>query len=142
MNREILFRAKMWDESKWVCGTFSYEEGGVPKIYELVWDENYHTYVPEDCDIIPESLGEYTGLTDRNGVKIFEGDIIRYCPVRDGEVKTGCVSWSENNGAYIIEVMDGSVDAFWVHTVIFGKCEIIGNVHDNPELLEGGDANG
>ncbi len=139
MNREILFRGKRVDNGVWCFGTYASYESGEACIFSQKFSR-YGYEATEICyryKVDPETVGQYTGMKDKNGRKIFEGDIIRYCPVRDGEVKTGCVSWSENNGAYIVEVMDGSVDAFWVHTVIFGKCEIIGNVHDNPKLLEG-----
>ena len=79
-------------------------------------------------DIIPETIGRDTGLTDKNGTKIFEGDIVEYLDER------AVVEWDVNTARYIVE-FDGYVADF--DNLYDYKVEVIGNIHDNPELLGG-----
>ena len=90
-------------------------------------------------EVIPETVGQYTGLTDKNGMKIFEGDIVRHHnDLPDSEIiEMGVVFWDEkycgwrrtSNGAF----HHGVVDTYRISP----ECvyEIIGNIHDNPELI-------
>lgn len=126
--REILFRGKETDNGEWVYGDFV-------TVYDTPRKKGIET--PRRIyEIVPETVGQYTGLTDRNGVKIFEGDIIKYCPYfYKDEEEIGYIKWCKNNATYFVELMDGAVDDFYLG--IAKKCEIIGNIHDNPELLRG-----
>ena len=137
--REILFRGKRIDNGEWIEGylvklgreSFSDPErygicnkaipvGGSGVCYNLKIDE-----------VIPETVGQYTGLTDKNGKKIFEGDIIQFC--------TGMKLH------YIVEFGFGGfmVSRYDIRDAIINvyncPCEVIGNIHDNPELLKEGD---
>lgn len=79
-----------------------------------------------------DTVGGYTGMTDRNSVKIFEGDILK--------TDTGCcfvVEWDENNGRFLGFTLGRERRIVYVGRE--PKAKIIGNIHDNPELLEGGD---
>jgi uncharacterized phage protein (TIGR01671 family) len=111
--REILFRGKSTSTNKWVYGG-----------YEELKDVNEHIIYQAESyvHIQPETRGQYTGLKDKNGVKIFEDDIVR-CE--------GCIDKVVWRGA-AFNVGEDYLD-FLVGTDI----EVIGNIHDNPELLEG-----
>ena len=128
-TREILFRGKRIDNGEWVEGYFvnlwlmHYQ-----KHQPIITDNNAVSY-----DVDPSTVGQYTGLTDKNGKNIFEGDI----------VKTD--KFSEPNKQYIIkyDLQFGAFigqDRYNLYFVTFdgdsGEFEVIGNIHDNPELLE------
>ena len=127
-TREILFRGKRIDNGEWVEGYFvnlwlmHYQ-----KHQPIITDNNAVSY-----DVDPSTVGQYTGLTDKNGKKIFEGDI----------VKTD--KFSEPNKQYIIkyDLQFGAFigqDRYNLYFVTFDgdsdEFEVIGNIHDNPELL-------
>lgn len=127
--REILFRGKT-DKGEWMCGDLLHD--GLD--YDAAIRESESKYVYR---LIPETVGQYTGLTDKNGKKIFEGDIVRaqdnlICsPFCDGII--GKIVYDEC--AFFIEPKN-PMDSQW----LFNECadyEVLGNIHDNPELLKG-----
>ena len=98
----------------------------------------------ESHEVIPETVGQYTGLTDKNGKKIFEGDIISAITLDTGEEQRAVVCFDnfmdENNGE---EYIGFYIEFCGIKTTITqlateevkDRIEIIGNIHDNPELL-------
>ena len=137
--REILFRGKRVDNGEWIVG------------YLFRLSEELNPFImiknrSESHEVFPETVGQYTGLTDKNGTKIFEGDIvcIRY---RNGEICCiGDVQFS--HGVYGAEWLgtkkNKSMVGGWgqLHNLrrfdddIINDIEVIGNIYDNPELLE------
>ena len=130
--REILFRGKRTINGDWVYGDFVHgNERKSLRDSIFVYDSKTQSF--NDYKINPSTLGQYTGLTDKNGKRIFEGDI----------VKTD--KFSEPNKQYIIkyDLQFGAFigqDRYNVYFVTFdgdsGEFEVIGNIHDNPDLLE------
>jgi hypothetical protein len=128
MKREILFRGKRADNGEWVYGHYFTEIGrGVAGSNDTIVyfiKDKFGTH-----PVIPETVGQFTGLTDKNGVKIFEGDIM----AGDGEdVPNRKVEWSNNYLGYFV----GLGQDVWqspLYDVILP--EVIGDIHDDLSLL-------
>jgi uncharacterized phage protein (TIGR01671 family) len=135
VNREILFRGKRADTKEWIYGDVQQNVDAV-KIRE---QEQSIQRIAKSFVVIPETVGQYTGLTDIHGVKIFEGDIIEaHFDELFPDLAT-LVVWSDYG--WFGRDMEGNVDSLerkWVSDFF----EIIGNIHDNPELLEVSGNNG
>ncbi len=144
--REILFRGKRTDNGEWVYGSLlSFSCGRkviMPNAAKVFMQQGTTTICcNESYDVTPATVGLFTGLTGKNGVKIFKGDIVRtkkfgkicgHTNVNDFDCFSvqyePCMFRLVNKCRGFNLVDDG-----------FSKYEIIGNIHDNPELLEGGD---
>ena len=126
--REILFRGKWEYDDHWFEGYLVKAVGGECMILPVTtehwgggeFSKCYH------CD--PATVGQYTGLTDKNGKKIFEGDI-----VYNGAGDPGVVKWLY--GSYVIHFSNGE-DWDMCQYVKEEYTEVIGNIHDNPDLME------
>lgn len=125
--REIKFRGKRLDNNEWVFGYYSKST----PIFEGV----EHSYITPICEngsidmsrkVHPETVGQYACFRDKNGKEIYEGDISGGSPYcRD----IGVVKW--HNTGLSICLIKNEIPTFW----IIGGLEVIGNIHDNPELL-------
>ena len=124
--REILFRGKRTDNGEWVQGyPCRYGWTGKEKDY-IIPDYASALYTAE---IDPETVGQYTGLTDKNGRKIFEGDIVWNSYNED----YGKVEWDNDTARFIITCSTFTVN---FNSVWGEELEIYGNVYDNPELIK------
>ena len=153
--REILFRGKTSD-GEWICGHLL--EQNIPDCHSYIvmsiiaeLDNRHIEIMDFDInEVIPETVGQYTGLTDKNGVSIFEGDIVKCTDTINDFEFNAVVEFGNPNGEYnwgyqlkFISGEDSKFDILcWVDMEETGAyIEIIGNVHDNPELLKVGDNN-
>lgn len=149
--REILFRGKRVDNGEWVEGSLTvnhYDRAGkLEDEYRIAdtWygldDEDLPTYqIGLDEAVVPSTVGQYTGLTDKNGKKIFEGDIVRY-PVYQGSYRGEdihqVVFERRGGSAYFGITMDDIETWYFCMSVPADLMEVIGNIHDNPELIGG-----
>lgn len=130
--REILFRGKRKDSGKFVEGDLYHCAAGGININTHKQGQPWLGY-----SVIPETVGQYTGLTDRNGTKIFEGDILIYTD-KDQDKSTHKVFWSDIRLAFY--ACYTRYPELYGYASNFNKddIEVIGNIHDNPELLKGG----
>lgn len=137
--REIIFRAKEKDNGEWVEGSlinaFEYtcilqaEDKLHPTDYPYL-DGDIGTFDGKATPIIPETVGQYTGLTDKNGKKIFEGDAVRY-----GDTVHKVVFEDRNKTAYFGLVYSPLETLPFGHYQDLRQIEVIGNIHDNSELI-------
>ena len=136
--REILFLGKRMDDGEWVEGYLVKAVGGECMILPVTtehcggaeFSEGYH------CD--PTTVGQYTGLKDKNGKRIFEGDICRN--TRTGEIVS--VKWHGTMAGYVWNKRraDGFLFDFGELFRACDKYEVIGNIHDNKSLLNNQEA--
>lgn len=132
--REILFRGKQIDTGAWVEGAFCMKDCDDP-FGELVDRPSIIKYEEPHSGywfrVDPETVGQFTGLTDKNGKKIFEGDIVKAIRICNQEVWIDyVVMWK---GCFALQdAKTRNVPAI----DLFNVYEVIGNIHDNPELLE------
>jgi len=150
--REILFRGQRVDTKEWVFGSLV----KVP-IKQDLYNTYRIYYQPFECassntyhQVFPETVGQFTGLTDKNGKKIFEGDILQKWDVDyDKCIELNYIYDEEPMNATKKDVATmGRFPVYWLRNESFGyegddlespnDWEIIGNIHDNPELLKGG----
>lgn len=128
--REILFRGKHSEKSRWDYGDLYMDHG---RTYIASRDMMHGVRV--HGEVIPDTVGQYTGLTDKNGTKIFEGDIVKL------RLLAAKMEWKG-----VCEYRNGAFGLAWQYAgerycTFAGTCnaeyEVLGNIHDNPELMEG-----
>lgn len=154
--REILFRGKPVNKAfgdKFIYGSLGVICEDLVAIYDcLEFTEDIRHFV------IPETIGQYTGLTDKNGTKIFEGDILRYgliydynCyleslehpeeydnEVYDQDIEVSAVEWCSKYDYPAFDLADHDFECNGLSQIMCGdyEYEVIGNIYDNPELLK------
>ncbi|AII58082.1 hypothetical protein X792_04930 [Dehalococcoides mccartyi CG1] len=151
MTREIKFRGKRVDTGEWVFGYFAYISDGttehkkIPVIF--TGDTGYNLYeelVIKRFEVIPETVGQYTGLKDKNGKEIYERDILRLkCVLLNDLGQSNAyyryeviewyqspynIGWRIRNGSLTMMIKPSALKTM--------KAEVFGNIHDNPELLK------
>lgn len=130
--REILFRGKRVDDGKWVEGNLFISDLPTAPTQILIGTNA----VRINYDVIPETVGQCTGLVDKNGKKIFEGDIVKYeFPFATGERTYEVYYDDDRRGFYPFACGDGC-GCCENETESPNRGEVVGNIHDNPELLE------
>ena len=134
--REILFRGKRTANGKWVEG-YAFNQRNPANI-----EESYIRVHETDFNVIPETIGQYTGLTDKNGRKIFEGDIVVFADFFNDEIHRGVVYWCDSAFWFDCTETEGDEGMYSLAYISVNVLEVIGNIYDNPELLKGGSGNG
>ena len=135
--RENLFHGKRKDNGEWVEGCLLGSDVIVPKgqpfcICHDILDSALKAY-----EVIPETVGQYIGRKDKNGTKIFEGDVVknRVRLISGCQIRSLQVVYDSTAARFVLK------DEYGDFKNIPEVCEVIGNIYDNPELI-GGEANG
>lgn len=148
MSREILFRGKRVDNGEWVYG-YLFDDGYQNPRHVFVGGLMIDEYKGTACDewdingidfydVNPNTICQYTGLTDKNGKKIFEGDIVR-CGEICGEVKFGLYESNWQIGKYNQGFFVTFPKEYFLRKELGyyeNKVVVIGNIYDSPKLLE------
>lgn len=140
MNRAIICRGKRIDNDEWAEGYLFKSWNRAFLLWGMTGD------VPNMIEVKPETVGQYTGLTDKNGKRIFEGDILQFrktveiwggdftVPQKmDAIPERAAIAYSEVLGRFGFLDSDTPFNEMSVKKF---KAEVIGNIYDNPELLE------
>lgn len=123
--RDPLYRAKTRGSNpEWVYGYYCKYGKHIDKIHCV--NKDGYAYLQIGIDLV--TLGQYTGLTDQNGNQIFDGDIVQ----GEAEEARGMVEWQQAECCYLVSVRNGYD---WL-CMDDDKWTVIGNIYDNPELLE------
>ena len=130
--REILFRGKRIDNGQWVAGFYCTNPEWDRKTYgEHHWIISGKNGIKYEVD--PATVGQYTGLKDKNGKRIFEGDIVEHHAQGDIIVNRGVVNWDVKNARWAHQLTTMNPDFTFFKPDAY---EVIGNIHDNGELME------
>ena len=148
-NRKIKYRGKRLDNGEWVYGDLLNIAGGRVIYYgshtdcALIEDRPnlaVELYMDEVSPVDPETVAQLTGIHDKNRKEVYEEDILRVC---DGKRCFNIVvKWSKEAMAFMACYCDGNQSPLsWFSGLLSGthETEVIGNIHDNPELLKGGE---
>lgn len=139
--REILFRGKRADNGEWIEGYYAVQSNHACFAHELKYTHfifkdiclDFNLGGLQEFEVIPDTIGQYTGLTDKNGKKIFEGDILEFSD------RMVSVFWHPHSGCWDSNFLkftnkeNGREDMSpcrWSY-----RAKVVGNIHDNPELL-------
>lgn len=130
--REILFRGKRVDNGEWIEGFFA-KSGD--KTFILIDNDIAFGYVTMK-EVLSETIGQYTGLTDKNGKKIFEGDIVEltYYTLPEERKVMAEVAYEEESAAFVLYSF--GTENKGICGEICNTNKVIGNIYDNPEMLE------
>lgn len=127
MKREIKFRGKRLTDGAWIYGDFFRNRGLSFIASDCIAENPLATW--RDYNVDPDTVGQYTGFKDKSSKEIYEDDIVQY--PNDNRTETSVVRYdcTEFSPLFILaltsSLLDGKVE-----------CNIIGNIHDNPELIK------
>lgn len=133
MTREIKFRGKRIDTGEWVYGNLLQDSGlcFIGKNIEVFKEAPFN-----ECLVNPDTVGQYTGLKDRNGKEIYEGDILLHEERYNLGLFKDYIKVEWEDAGYIATVLNNESKGLVQPLEYCTDYPVCGNIHDNPELLE------
>lgn len=135
MTREIKFRGKVKHHDPMINPEIGWVEGYY--VQDLAQGEMRSYIFQSPCcwEVILETIGQFTGLYDKNGKEIYEGDIVHLDSWKPNAMQIKFIEaafcLADENGEYL-------GDIHYIQHAQVNQCTVLGNIHDNPELLKGG----
>lgn len=136
MNNRYLYRAKRVDNGEFVIGNYQ-------RRFDLLGNEEHYIFCSkshnawEYAEVDPSTIRQCTGLKDKNGKLIWEGDIIRYEDIIIGKQKSDRIVWNKYHAGFCIEHESKmGLQLLYMNGCLGRDSEVIGNIFDNKELLE------
>ena len=134
--RKILFRGRCvgedhiyeWVDGYYVCLRDSYKKRETHRIYTGYAESDCGDFYGDWYEVDPKTVGQFTGLYDKNGERIFEGDILKFSSISQYPV-----FWDSDYQAFGSRYYK---DFDYLTSYDMRKIEVVGNIHDNPELME------
>ena len=150
--KEYKFRGKETDTRKWVYGGL-FKEPAPPQCFEKTLEDKYWIVYPNPrympdwnlpyemirTDVDKETIGQHTGLTDKNGKEIYEGDIVKFRFKDDRKEFPDLIGYIEYQTTFTAFRIMSNQGSFKIDITEIKFIEVIGNVYDNPKLLEEGE---
>ena len=152
MQRKIKFRGKEVDTGKWVYGGL-FKEPAPPQCFEKTLEDKYWIVYPNPrympdwnlpyqmvrTDVDKDTLGQYTGLKDKNAKEIYEGDIVKFRFKEDREEFPDLIGYIEYQSTFAAFRIMSNQGSFKIDITEIKFIEVIGNIYDNKNLLEEGE---
>lgn len=130
MIREIKFRGKKADDGEWLYGDLMHDNIGGRYIYPINAENLY-----KENKVDSKTVGQFTGLYDKNGEMVYEGDIVHLDAWEPHAMQVKFIE-----GAFVLADNDGDGrylgDIHYINHAGVNQCTILGNIHDNPKLLK------
>lgn len=127
--RTIKFRGKRVDNGEWVNGYLHLPIGGENMMIQVSNTDSF--------GVIPDTVGQFTGLLDKNSKEIYEGDVVVLRRGVKNISNTQTIEWCSHASSFVRVIDD--MDAHFISEADMNLYEVIGNIHENPELLKQND---
>lgn len=135
--RTINFRGKRVDDGGWVYGDFcNYKFDGMDETIPCIHIGNLGYIKNAFYQVDPNTVGQVSGLLDKNGKEIYEHDIVRYYDDIEDELVNSHVIYHKESCSFCVAPTELCGD--YIGLAAHWQFEVLGNIHDNPEMLKGG----